>query len=334
MAKYRVGVIGCRGIGARHASGLVGLTNVELVAACDISQSTLESFKEHWKDEWPNIALYTDHQEMLARENLDIVTVATSDHRHADLVVNAANAGAKGVFCEKPMATSLVDADRMIEAVERNGAILSIDHTRRWQPLWRHTKEEVVGGGAIGPVQYIIGTLSGRRAMLFRNGTHLIDAICYFAESDPEWVVAELEAGYEDYWEYRGDGGHDPKTEPAVSGYIHFANGVRGFYAGGSKTTPAPKFRVEIVGATGYILIDNQKAIIQKGDTSEAIKPPVWPVEGIPAGVQELVRLVDEGGEPLSSGKDGHKVVEIIIGFLESQRRDNAKVPIPVHRNR
>ena len=303
MAKYRVGVIGCKGIGIAHASGLVDLTHAELVAGCDVVESTLESFKEHWKDTWPNIALYTDYQEMLANENLDIVTVATSDHRHADLVVDAANAGVKGIFCEKPMATNLADADRMIEAIERNNTILSVDHTRRWQPLWRYTKEEVVGAGKIGPVQYIIGTLNGARAMLFRNGTHLIDAICYFAESDPEWVFAELEAGYEDYSEYRGDGGHDPKTEPAASGYIHFRNGVRGFYIGGSKTTPAPKFHLEIVGTEGYILIDTTEAIIHKGDTSEKIHPPEWPVVGIPAGVQELVRLVEEGGEPVSPGR-------------------------------
>ena len=144
---------------------------------------------------------------MLAAENLDVVTVATSDHRHADLVVDAANAGVKGIFCEKPMATSVADADRMMEATERNGTILSIDHTRRWQPLWRHTHDVVVGGGSIGDVQYVIGTLSGGRAMLFRNGTHLVDAICYFADSEPEWVSAELEDGYEDYNEYKGDGG-------------------------------------------------------------------------------------------------------------------------------
>ena len=178
-------------------------------------------------------------------------------------------------------------------------------------------------------MKYIIGTLNGGRAMLFRNGTHLIDTICYYADSDPEWVIAELEAGYEDYSEYRGDGGHEPKTEPAASGYIHFANGVRGYYAGGSKNTPAPNFRLEIVGTEGYVLIDNEKASLEKDGTSQPITPPQWEVEGIPAGVQELVRIVAEGGESSSSGRDGHKVVEIMIGFLESQRRDNGKITIP-----
>ncbi|MBI1929936.1 hypothetical protein HYR99_37505, partial [Candidatus Poribacteria bacterium] len=50
------------------------------------------------------------------------------------------------------------------------------------------------------------------------------------------------------------------------------------------------------------------------------------------AGVQELVRLIDEGGEPVSPGREAHKVVEIMLGFLESQRRDNAKVTLPVPR--
>ena len=266
---------------------------------------------------------------MLGAENLDIVTVATSDHRHADLVVDAANAGVKGIFCEKPMATSVEDADRMLEATEQNGTILSIDHTRRWQPLWRHTRDEIVGGGQIGDVVYVIGTLSGGRAMLFRNGTHCVDAICYFADSDPEWVSAELEDGYEDYNEYKGDGGHNPATEPSAHGYIHFANGVRGYYAGGPKTSQSG-FRAEIVGTNGYILISDGGATIHQGDSVESIEAPSWEITGIPAGVQELVKLVAEGGEPVSPGTEGSKVVQIIIGFLTSQQQDNGKVKLPL----
>ncbi|MBV7338243.1 Gfo/Idh/MocA family oxidoreductase [Chloroflexi bacterium TSY] len=331
MAKYRMGVIGCRGIGVQHASGLVGLDNAELAAACDLDQDMLKSFQQHWQVEWPNLALYTSHKEMLAAEKLDIVTVATSDHCHADLVVDAANAGVQGIFCEKPMATNLADADRMLEAAERNHTILSIDHTRRWFPLWRHLKEEVVDKGIIGPVRYMVGTLNGERAMLFRNGTHLIDAICYFANSEPTWVFAELEEGYEEYTEYRGDGGHVPATEPSASGYIHFANGVRAFYGGGSKQTPVPKSRMEIVGTSGYLLVNNnEEAILHKDGAVETITAPAWPVSGIPAGIQELVQLLDQGGTPVSSARDGHKVVEIMIGFLESQRRGNVRVDLPL----
>ena len=330
MAKYRAGIVGCRGIGSSHTSGFVGNPDVEVVAGCDVVQDALDQYVEKWQSNWSDIHKYTDHQEMLAKENLDIVTVATSDHRHADIVVNSANAGVRGIFCEKPMATSVEDGDRMLEACERNNTILSIDHTRRWQPIWHKTKD-VVADGAIGPVQYIVGTLGGGRAMLFRNGTHLIDTICYFAEGNPEWVFAELETGCEYYWEYRGDGGHDPATEPAATGYIHFDNGVRGFYAG-LKGTPGG-FRLEIVGSEGCILASGENAEIIKGDSREDIQPDEWPVTGIPAGVMELVQLLDEGGEPISPGREAMKTVEIMIGFLKSQQKGNSKVNIPVPRS-
>ncbi len=152
----------------------------------------------------------------------------------------------------------------------------------------------------------------GEPNLLFRN--------------DGAWRFAEIatRAGVA----YSKDGGHDPRTEPAASGYIHFANGVRGFYPCAFKGSGARDFRLEIMGSEGCVFIGNDGASIHKEDGVEPIQAPEWPVEGIPAGVQELVRLVDQGGEPVSSGTEARKTVEIIIGFLESQRRDNAKVSI------
>ncbi|MBT7101455.1 Gfo/Idh/MocA family oxidoreductase, partial [Candidatus Poribacteria bacterium] len=215
----RAGIIGCTGIGREHAAGLAGLENVDVVAACDLNAAAAESFRADMSDFWDDITAYTGHTAMLAEQALDVVTVATGDNAHATLVVDAARAGVRGIFCEKPLATSVADADRMIEAVRDSGAVLSVDHTRRWQPLWRRAYERVTQDDAIGPVRCVIGALNGPRAMLFRNGTHLIDAICWFAGGSPDWVFAHLEDGYEEYDAYAGDGGHVPATEPAVSGY-------------------------------------------------------------------------------------------------------------------
>ena len=198
MANYRVGVIGCGGIGVEHARGLVGLDQAELVASCDLNREVLGAFGEQWADTWQGITPYTDYGTMLAEQHLDAVTIATPDNRHADAVVDAANAGVKAIFCEKPPCTSMEDAYRMREAVESNDVLFSVDHTRRWQPLWTHMVGQIIKGGQIGEVQYVTGTLSGGRAALFRNGTHLIDALCYLADSDPQWVFAELEKGFED----------------------------------------------------------------------------------------------------------------------------------------
>ena len=243
MTGIKVAVIGCGGVGARHADG-VSAADAELVAGCDLSEETLKVFGESLRERWPDIALYADYREMLRKEQPDIVTVATPDDRHAELVVDAVNAGARGIFCEKPLATTLADADRMIAACEAGNVVLSVDHTRRFMPMWKRLKNEFVRGGRIGELQYIVGALSGERASLFRNGTHLIDALCYLADSPPAWVFAELEAGYEDYTEYRGDGGRTPALEPSASGYIHFASGVRASTPEHPSRRPEPNLRL------------------------------------------------------------------------------------------
>jgi predicted dehydrogenase len=331
MERHRVGVIGCGGIGVQHVNGIVGMDSAELVAGCDLNEDTLAAFGERWADTWPNVTRYTDYREMLEREHLDVITIATPDNRHVDPVVDAANAGVNAIFCEKPLATSLADADRMRAAVEENNVLFSVDHTRRWIPLWRHMVEEVIAGGQVGEVQYVVGTLSGKRGSLFRNGTHLIDGICYLAGSDPDWVFAELERGYEDHTEYRGDGGSDPSLEPSASGYIHFANGVRGFYTGTSKRTAGPKWHFEVMGSEGQIIVDKQATLI-RGGKSEVIVAPEAPLSGIPAGVRELVEALDAGGQTSSPMSAAMNVVEVIFGFLESQRLGNVRVDLPVPR--
>jgi predicted dehydrogenase len=324
---YRAAIVGCTGIGREHAAGLAGLANVALVAACDLDADAAESFREDMSDFWDDIEVYSSHRAMLAEQTLDVVTVATGDNAHATIVVDAARAGVRGIFCEKPLATSIGDADRMIAATQHAGTILSVDHTRRWQPLWKRAHERVTQDGAIGAVRSVIGALNGPRAMLFRNGTHLIDAICWFAGGSPDWVFAHLEDGYEHYGAYAGDGGHVPATEPAASGYVHFDNGVRGFYTAGSKAT-ASQFSLDVVGETGRLIIDDQRATLIRDGQEEVIETPPWTVTGIPAGAQEIVRLLDGDCEPSSPGDDAHKAVEITMGFLASQQRGNARVDL------
>ncbi len=330
---FRVGVIGCTGIGIRHAAGFAAFDDPDraaVVAACDLEAQAIDNFKERFTDSWPKITGYTNHREMLKKENLDIVTVATSDHAHTALVVDAAEAGVKGIFCEKPLATTVEDAAAMVAACEGHNVILSIDHTRRWTPIWRHGKQ-LVDAGEIGDVQYIIGTLRGARAMLYRNGTHCIDSICWFAGGRPAWVTGDLEAGYEDYTEYAGDGGHDPATEPGANAYIKFDNGVGGFYVGGSKTTPGPKFSAEVVGSTGRLIISsNDEATLYRDEVAEVIPAPEWNVSGIEAGAQDLVEVLEQGRtETISTGRDGQAVVEVIAAILKSQQADHAPIQIP-----
>ena len=158
---YRVGVLGCRGIGVRHGKGVDCSNDAEIVAGCDLVEDLRQEFDGHFRETNPNLVLYDDFAEMLENADLDILTIATGDDRHTDPVVAAAEAGVKGIFCEKPLAVSLEAADRMVEAVENHGVKLSVDHTRHWIPLWRRC-HDLVTEGAIGEVSTVVATHPGK----------------------------------------------------------------------------------------------------------------------------------------------------------------------------
>ena len=136
-------------------------------------------------------------------------------------------------------------------------AVRAVEHTRRWDPFF-HRAKELIDAGAIGEVRTVTGTLHGERAMIFRNGTHIVDLMNYYAGSAPTAVFAKLEEGFEDFTEYRGDGGHAPESEPGASAFITYANGVRGFYNGTKGTFGNAEW--DVVGPTGRIRISGNVA--------------------------------------------------------------------------
>ena len=219
------------------------------------------------------IGEYTDYRLMLEREDLDVVSVATPDHLHADAVCDASEAGVRGILCEKPLATTLEDADRMIAAVEANGTCLSVDHTRSWIPRYQQMRQ-AVRDGAVGPLTRILAHMGGRRSMLFRNGTHLVDAVCYFAEADPVWVIAAHEQGFEEYGlVYDGKGGRDPQYDPGSTIIVEFANGARGLI-NSAKLTPQ-LFEFDLQGPDGRIVVSDRHCQVWTTPESQGALVPV-----------------------------------------------------------
>lgn len=348
MATYRVGIVGCTGIASQparelshpiyrtaaphsHAAGYTCVPATEVVAVCDLVPERTAGFVSTWQHRWPNVTQYQDYRQMLAHENLDMVSVVTSDHRHADITVAAAEAGVRAIFCEKPLATTLADADRMIAAIEKHGVFLSVDHSRRWQPQWYEARA-AIRNGAIGAVRTIVAKLGGARAMLFRNGTHLTDAICFFADGEPEWVSARFDDSFADYGpRYAGDGGHDPGTDPGVCAFILFANGVRAFYSGSQGV--ATGFEIEVMGETGRIRLGNSvTAEIETADGVQALSEASATVSGSAAAIEELIALVEGRGTlpQISGPHDGRRVVELLVASVQSAAKKGAPVTFPL----
>ena len=342
---YRVGVVGLSGIAAKrpvadtgailttpsptsHLSAYHHLPQTDVVALCELKTELFEEVAQTWGQEFGELETYTDYRAMIEREELDIISVCTSDNRHTDIVVAAAEAGVKGIICEKPLATTVDECTRMIEACEANGALISVDHTNRWRPHY-DVAREAIRNSSIGKVHRIIAHLGGPRAMLFRNGTHLVDGVCFFAESDPEWVFAELEPGYDHYDRYLGDGGRDPATDPAGSGFIHFRNGVRAFVNVAKGQYP-DSFRFQVFGETGLIEVHNSRVIRRGRETTEFFPLPSHQLTGIPACVAELIDVIENGGDLLSPAREAKKTVEVLVGFLQSHARGNVRVDLPL----
>ena len=349
METYRAVIVGLTGIGARrpaetpdvalygrmprsHAAAYYRHPQTEVVAICDIRQERIEAFKGSWHDVWPDVHEYTDYQEMLEKEQPDLVSVATPDHLHAGITVDACQSGVRAILCEKPMATTLADADRMIAAAQANDVLLSIEHTRRWDPRFQKARQ-IIRSGEIGALRTIVNDFHAARAMLFRNGTHMIDTICFFAESDPQWVFAELEGGFDDYAEYGGDGGHDSASEPSASAYIHFANGVRAFYNSTRNGPLGSTF--ELVCEEGMIRVSDRGGELvwsasKSGQWRAPLVPDNYNATFQLASVAELIHVLEHGGELISSGQEGRKTVEIILAILRSHQLQNVRVDLPM----
>ncbi len=349
----RAGIVGLSGIAARlpewaeqpgmgvrlpvsHAAAYHWVRDTELVAGCDLRPERAAAFKRQWSELLPDIRVYQDHREMLAAEALDIVSVVTSDHAHAQVVVDAAEAGVRGVLCEKPIATTLADADCVIAATERAGIPMLVNHTRRWMSPWLQVSS-LIREGAIGQVQRIVASQGGPRAMLFRTGTHICDSIVWFADARPVAVHALPEPGLERYGpRYAGDGGHDPQTDPALSVVIEFDNGVRAFW-NMCKTMPQV-FDLDIYGTKGSIRGrtfpgDEISITIDLGNHRLVTEPlaRVQHTHGWFADcVSELADLVRRGGTPSSGGREARTSLEIMLAALQSQARGGERVALPI----
>lgn len=319
-----------------HASAYAPVPGIQVVAGCDIAPAARERFVERWSSRWSGLRTYGDYREMLATERPDIVSVVTPDHLHRDVVLAAIEHGARGIFCDKPLSTSLAEADEMVAATRAAGVTMAVNYGRRWYPDYCEARR-LVRTGTIGPLSQIVVTTGGPRAMLWRNHTHTIDLVNFLADSEPAWVWAELERGFEGYGtEYRGDGGSDPATEPGANFYIAYENGVRA-YVTGVKDTPPGEISVTLLGPQGRIVIDvlGMRMVTveatdvrtRAGAQSVEVIVPRYTVAGMHAAVIDLVESMEAGRDTQSPPESARQVVALTDAILLSQQRGN----VPVH---
>lgn len=313
-AKYKVGVIGCGGMGHRHTEAWQAKPETDVIAVADISEEAARRVAQANGVE----RIYTDYRELLRKEELDIVSIPTWQGVRAEIAVASAEAGVKAIIGEKPMSTSLGEADEMIEACDRNGVKLAIGHSRRFLDVDNEVRRLVAVGAVGQPV--FLHHYAKPDAGLLNAGTHWIDAWRYYL-SDPEtlWVVGQTNR-YTDRWERRS------RAEDFCMALVCFEKGVRAVYEG---DLPGPAISFPMVtGSKGKIVVKDNKVLLHQDDVSgwKEIDPP-------PVKTDQYQELLDwmEGKIPdhRGSGKQARYTMEIMMAMYESLRIKNiVKIPL------
>jgi len=139
--RVRVGVIGCGKIAKVHATALNHLEEADFVACCDQDEARARELAATY--DVPNV--YADVDALLRSGTVDVVHVCAPHPAHERTVVAAAEAGVH-VLCEKPIAITLAEADRMIEAADRAGVAFGVIFQRRFWPAAQRIRQAIDGG--------------------------------------------------------------------------------------------------------------------------------------------------------------------------------------------
>lgn len=201
MKKLRVGIIGTGSISHLHMSGYKLLEErgiAEVVAVCDLDEAKLESYAERYGVKHR----YLDYNEMMAKEELDCVSVCTWNSAHKDATIAALRGGAN-VLCEKPMALNAAEAEEMLRVSRETGKLLQIGFVRRFG----NDAQAVMqfrDAGTLGDIYYAKATYLRRDGCpggwfgdksysgggpLIDLGVHVIDLVRYLSGS-PKPVTA------------------------------------------------------------------------------------------------------------------------------------------------
>ncbi len=317
----RVGLVGCGGLGARHAQNVATIKGAEITAVSDFFLESAEKLAAALES---NPAAYSDHRKMLEHSDLDAVIVVTPNHTHAAISVDAANAGTH-VFCEKPMALTVEDCDAMIAAAGQAGVILMIGYVRRYQSAYKEMKRRVADG-RIGLIRMAHAVRLGRgapggvRGWQSKRATYGGQFSMYSHELDQlAWLAGEVRAVHAVM-----DSGSDAEAdiEDNIFIGIEFAGGAIGSLSS-SRVYPVNSYELGVAGTKGALKItkggsDGPLYYSRRGGEIEEIQVPTN--DGFADELEDFFHCIREGRQPEPDGLAGRRVLAIAMAAHEAAR--------------
>lgn len=308
----RFGLIGTGWIGRFHAATLAGrLDGATLVAVADPNLDAARTVGAP--------RAYADPLDLIADPDVDAVAISSPAASHADLVVAAARAG-KHVFCEKPMALTLDDADRAIDAADAAGVALQVGFNRRFSADFMAAHRAVVSG-AVGTPQLMRSLtrdpgISAEVAARVKPWTifnetliHDFDTLCWL---NPGARVSQVYA--------QASALVHPQF--AAAGYLdtavvqlHFDNGAYAVAEASFQAVYGYDVRGEVFGSGGVVLAGRDPADAGRQNTELFADAYV-------AQFAHFVEAVHRGTAPSVTGHDARVALEIALASAESVRNE------------
>ena len=335
--KARFGVVGAGLWGSFHCKTLTGLPNAELVAVCDIDPARAAEMGRQFGP----ASTYTDFREMVENPEIDAVTVATPDFAHAEILLAAIEAG-KHVMSEKPLATTVEEAQKIAAAAARKGVKVMVDFHNRVNPAV-HGLREAIRDGDIGKPLHASARLSNtlwvpldllswsaKSSALWFLGSHALDTLRFVLGAEVKRVQAVRRHGH------LASLGID--TADVHISLLEFDNGV---VASLENSWVLPRdlplafdFRAEIVGETGAIQIDTAQNGAFRKYAGQGLRTAdllgVTPAAGGRVGgfvMEAIARFVDtvvDDAPLLATVEDGVQVTRVLAAIEEAARRGTA----------
>jgi UDP-N-acetyl-2-amino-2-deoxyglucuronate dehydrogenase len=341
--KLRFGIIGCGVIGPLHADAIKSLPDAELVAVADIEPEKAQKLAKKY-----GAIAYTDAQEMLASEHLDIVDVCTPSGMHATHACLALQAGAH-VIIEKPMEIQHERIAEILQVQQETGRKVAVISQHRFDAATAQV-HQLIQQGALGRLvlgnaaipwwrsqkYYDSGAWRGTweldgGGVLMNQSIHSIDLL--------QWLMGPVQR----IQAYTDTLVHRMETEDVAVAVLRFANGALGTISATTGGYPGAVTRIEVFGDQGSAIIENDKLAYlhlarddqkelgmyggAKKTTSEneteastAQDPAALQTNTHAQQIANMIQAIRENGTPLVDGQAGRHPVEIILGIYEAAR--------------
>jgi predicted dehydrogenase len=318
-----IGVAGLGYWGPNLARNFAGLPDAELRWCCDESAEV----RDRLAPRYPDTRFTGSLDDLLEDPDLDAVALATPVPTHAALAERVVEAG-KHCFVEKPLAQSVADAERTVEAARRADCVLMVGHLLQYHPGLNKLKE-IADSGELGNIHYIygnrlnLGVLRQDENALWSLGAHDVSVLLHLANEEPYEMAARGES-------YMREG-----VEDVVFAFLRFPSGLAA-HLHLSWLDPHKERRFTVVGSRRMATFDDMdqerkvtvydKGFDEKADTygeyitrsGDIWSPRVPNDEPLRLECRHFVDCVREGRTPLSDGASGLRVVRVLEGLQHS----------------